>query len=72
MVATALFLIAFVVVGVLLAGMIGSARSRVRTNSADSGSDGNAGWVPAVFSGDGGSDCSPGDAGCDGGGGGGE
>lgn len=71
MVATTLLVMVVVVAGVLLVGMALISRSRVRATRAGRGPDGEMSWMPAVFSGDGSSDCSAGDAGCDGGGGGG-
>jgi hypothetical protein len=71
MTATTVLLMVGVVAVMLLVGMALVSRSRVRPSHAARGSNGDAGWFPAVFSDGGSSDCSSGDAGCDGGGGGG-
>jgi hypothetical protein len=71
MVATTVFLMAVFVAGVLLVGIVLS-RSRVSATHTARRPAGDAGWMPAIFSDGGSSDCSAGDAGCDGGGGGGD
>jgi hypothetical protein len=55
-------------VGLLLTVMVFSkSRSRAKTTGYES--HGGFGWMPMASSDSGGSDCSPGDAGCDAGGG---
>jgi hypothetical protein len=68
--ATTVLLMAFFVAGVLLVGLL-LRRSRVSGTHPAHGAEGDASWLPAIFSDGGSSDCSAGDAGCDGGGGGG-
>ena len=59
--------------GVMLAGILAVAfRTRGSRQQVGSGSGGDASWLPAVMSGDGNDGCAAGDAGCDGGGGGGD
>ena len=62
-----------VVAGVMLAGILALAfRARGSRQHVGSGSGGDTSWLPAVMSGDGSDGCAAGDAGCDGGGGGGD
>ena len=62
-----------VVAGVMLAAVLAVAfRARGSRQHVGAGSGADASWLPAVMSGDGSDGCAAGDAGCDGGGGGGD
>ena len=72
MITATVLIMVVAVAAVSLGGIAFMARSRSHTSAAGSASDASAGWMPATFTGGSGGDCSAADAGCDGGGGGGE
>jgi hypothetical protein len=68
MLATTLLVMVIAVLAVLLGGVALLGRSTTRTRAIGSGRERDTGWMPVVFSDNGGTDCNAGDAGCDGGG----
>lgn len=72
MLVTILLAIAIGVLALLLAGARRVPRSAAYPNRTGGASADSAAWMPVIFSDGDGTDCSAGDGGCDGGGGGGD
>jgi hypothetical protein len=69
MLATTLLVLMFGVLALALLNIALRGRSTGRSEPVASGVNADAAWMPVIFSDPDGSDCSSGDAGCDGGGG---